>query len=112
MLVALDLRSLHYQPSPPASPCLSPLAGTLKARARVTLAGAIIACVALGALLLVIGIFDEAQGVAARRGGTGAVGLPRLGFAQPQPGGLPAAAAKAPCVMHALLAADGKRRTC
>ncbi|KAI3428486.1 hypothetical protein D9Q98_007311 [Chlorella vulgaris] len=45
--------------------------GTLKARARVTLAGAIIACVALGALLLVIGIFDEAQGVAARRGGTG-----------------------------------------
>jgi hypothetical protein len=59
---------------------LSPLAGTLKARARVTLAGAIIACVALGALLLVIGIFDEAQGVAARRGGTGAVGLLSLGL--------------------------------
>lgn len=37
----------------------------------MTLAGSIIACVALGTLLLVIGIFDEEAGSAERRGGTG-----------------------------------------
>jgi hypothetical protein len=52
----------HYPPT---------LVGTLKARARVTLAGAIIACVALGTLLLLLGIFDERAGTEARRGGTG-----------------------------------------
>ena len=53
------------------TPPPAPGAGTLKARARVTLAGAIISCVALFALLLVVGIFDEEAGKATRRGGTG-----------------------------------------
>ena len=60
----------HLHPPLCYAPSSAP-AGTLKARARVTLAGAIISCVALFALLLVVGIFDEEAGKATRRGGTG-----------------------------------------
>jgi hypothetical protein len=55
------------------------MAGTTKARARVTLAGSIIACVALGLMLLVIGVFDEEASSSARTGGTGEVGGGRWG---------------------------------
>ncbi|KAI7836797.1 hypothetical protein COHA_009342 [Chlorella ohadii] len=48
-----------------------PLTGTTKSRSRVTLAGSIIATIALFALIMVIGVFDEEKGKAARRGGTG-----------------------------------------
>ncbi|KAL4439221.1 hypothetical protein ABPG77_004123 [Micractinium sp. CCAP 211/92] len=47
------------------------LSGTTKDRARVTLAGAIIATIALFALVLALGVFDEETGKANRRGGTG-----------------------------------------
>ena len=46
-------------------------AGSTRERARVALAGTIISCVALGFMLLAIGVYDEEAGKSERRGGTG-----------------------------------------
>ncbi|PSC69847.1 membrane transporter [Micractinium conductrix] len=47
------------------------LIGSTRERARVALAGTIISCVALGFMLLAIGVYDEEAGKSERRGGTG-----------------------------------------
>lgn len=72
----LAVVSPHACPAHPRllSPCA---AGTTKDRARVTLAGAIIATIALFALVLALGVFDEETGKANRRGGTGEPGQRR-----------------------------------